>query len=301
MSRLTLGAPRAQAVVAHRLLGAMAAPRSLLATAAGALRATATTNAPRLASRRLIASTAAPLQTDESQATGVGDISMRPPRLAFVSGSSRAGSLNTKLAQAAAAVAEDMHRGTEITVVDPRAFELPVYSQDLEAAGMPEAVKELKGIFQATDAFVFACPEYNGSVTPYWKNMVDWCSRPHEDDEPMYSAFKGKAAGLVSTSPGALGGLRGLFHYRDVLGYVGVHVVAEQLAVGGGFKAFDEHGALISKSHAAMLQATVGSVWDMAAGFANKNAMCSVAEMQRRMRGQVFGEYGHIDLEALRQ
>lgn len=46
------------------------------------------------------------------------------------------------------------------------------------------------------------------------KNLLDWISRPSEKDEMMYSAFKGKAAAVMSASPGALGGLRGLVHMR---------------------------------------------------------------------------------------
>ncbi len=53
-----------------------------------------------------------------------------------------------------------------------------------------------------------------------------------------------KVAGLLSASPGALGGMRGLVHLRSILGNIGVLVVPTQFALGGAFGKFDETGEL---------------------------------------------------------
>jgi NAD(P)H-dependent FMN reductase len=48
----------------------------------------------------------------------------------------------------------------------------------------------------------------------------------------------------MSTSPGALGGLRALVHIRSVLGNLGVIVLPDQIAVAQAHEAFNPDGTL---------------------------------------------------------
>ncbi|MDP1592373.1 MAG: NAD(P)H-dependent oxidoreductase, partial [Prosthecobacter sp.] len=94
------------------------------------------------------------------------------------------------------------------------------------------------------DAFLIASPEYNSSITAVLKNALDWASRDESDDEPALSAYRGKTAALLSASPGALGGLRGLVHLRSILGNIGVIVLPDQVALPKAHEAFDDAGQL---------------------------------------------------------
>ena len=58
-------------------------------------------------------------------------------------------------------------------------------------------------------------------------------------------AFRGKGATLMSASPGALGGLRGLVHVRSILGNIGVIVLPDQIAVARAHEAFRPDGSLL--------------------------------------------------------
>ena len=49
---------------------------------------------------------------------------------------------------------------------------------------------------------------------------------------------------LFATSPGGLGGLRGLNHVRDILSGIGSLVLADQLAIPSAFTLFDEDGKI---------------------------------------------------------
>jgi chromate reductase len=49
---------------------------------------------------------------------------------------------------------------------------------------------------------------------------------------------------LISASPGALGGLRGLVHLRAILGNIGVIVLPDQAAVTKAHEVFDDKGGL---------------------------------------------------------
>ena len=58
------------------------------------------------------------------------------------------------------------------------------------------------------------------------------------------SAFKGKAAALMSASPGGLGGMRGLVTVRSILINIGVLVWPGQVAVRSAHDAFAVDGSL---------------------------------------------------------
>ena len=162
--------------------------------------------------------------------------------LAFA-GSSRKDSWNKKIGQIAAEGARE--KGAEVTWIDLKDYPMPIMDQDLEAAsGLPENAKKLKKLFIEHDGLLLACPEYNSSITPLLKNTIDWVSRPETKEETPLAAYKGKTAALVSASPGALGGLRGLVTVRSILGNIGVMVLPDQMAVSKAHEALDADGKL---------------------------------------------------------
>jgi NAD(P)H-dependent FMN reductase len=182
-------------------------------------------------------------------------------RLLALSGSTRAKSHNGTLVEIAAAAAE--RAGAEVRRIALRDFHLPLYDADLEAGdGMPGAAAELKKLFVAADGFIIASPEYNASVSAVLKNALDWISRPSGDDpsetELSLRAYRGKVAGIMSASPGAWGGVRGLAHLRQILNTVGVLVIAEQLAVPQAPNAFGTDGALVNPVHRSAIE-TIGA------------------------------------------
>ena len=177
-------------------------------------------------------------------------------KLLFFAGSARKESMNKKLAKLAADMAQDA--GAQVTHIDLKDFEMPLYDGDVEAQnGIPENAKKLKQLFVEHDGFFIASPEYNSSMPPLLKNTLDWISRPHEEKEASLIAFNGKVAALGAVSPGGLGGLRGLVSLRMMLGNIGVTVVPSQVAVGSGFQAFDENEHLKDDRQAGMLKATI--------------------------------------------
>ena len=150
----------------------------------------------------------------------------KPPKVLVFAASTRSGSFNRKLAELAAANLRAA--GMEVTLADLRDYPMPLYDADTEAAhGLPERAKAFKELALRHDAFVIASPEYNGSFSALLKNTIDWISRP-EPGEPPLAAFQGKAAVLLSASPGPGGGRRGLRHLRELLGMIGVTVVPAQ-------------------------------------------------------------------------
>jgi NAD(P)H-dependent FMN reductase len=164
------------------------------------------------------------------------------PRILALAGSTRSASYNKRLVRIAAAGAREAR--ADVEVVDLRDFPLPLFDEDLEREhGMPPAGQRLKDLFRQADGFLIASPEYNSSITAVLKNAIDWVSRPAPGEPPLV-AFAGKAAVLMSASPGGLGGLRGLVHLRSILGNIGVIVLPDQVAVPRAFEAFSPDGSL---------------------------------------------------------
>ena len=161
--------------------------------------------------------------------------------LAFA-GSTREGSFNKKLLGLAVAAARDA--GAEVTLVELKELALPLYDGDLEAQdGLPARAKGFKRMMIEHDALLIASPEYNSGISGVLKNAIDWASRP-EPNEISLVAFKEKVAAIMSASPGALGGLRGLFALRQVLANINVLVLPDQLALSKANEAFDAAGNL---------------------------------------------------------
>ena len=159
---------------------------------------------------------------------GCHDMPSNTRILAF-SGSLRTDSWNHRVVEIAAASARDA--GAEVTILRLRDHPLPLYDGDLEQEeGLPPQAVELKGLFREHDGFLIASPEYNGSYSGALKNTVDWLTRPQEG-YPGLDCFHGKVAGLLSCSPGRLGGIRGLPHLRQLLSGIGTMVLARQIAI----------------------------------------------------------------------
>ena len=164
------------------------------------------------------------------------------PRILAFAGSLRKDSYNKKLV--AVAAAGTRNAGAEVTLIDLADYPLPVFNEDLETAeGAPQSATRLKNEMKSHDGFLIGCPEYNSSITAALKNAIDWASRPAPDEESLV-CFKGKVAVLVSTSPGALGGLRGLVHVRAILSNIHVLVLPDQKAIPNATKAFNGDGSL---------------------------------------------------------
>ncbi|MCB1718915.1 MAG: NAD(P)H-dependent oxidoreductase [Candidatus Competibacteraceae bacterium] len=165
-----------------------------------------------------------------------------PVKILAFAGSTRRDSWNKKLLHIAIQGARSA--GAQVTLIDLKDFPLPLYDGDLEAtAGVPENALKLKELFKSHQGLLLACPEYNSSITAVLKNTLDWVSRPVPDEPPL-AAFKGKVVTLISASPGALGGLRGLVHVRAILGNIGCIVLPEQQAVSKASTAFNDAGSL---------------------------------------------------------
>lgn len=179
---------------------------------------------------------------------------MAAPKIVVFAGSTRAGSFNQKLADAAlAAIEAEGGAPTAISLAD---YDLPLYQGDLQAAeGIPANATRLVELFLGHQGVFVASPEYNSSFTPLLKNTFDWMSRVNLDGRPPLPAFKERAFALGAATNGAMGGYRGLTQLRSMMELgLGALVLPEMVAVGGASTAFAAEGGLANEKTAALLQ-----------------------------------------------
>ena len=184
-------------------------------------------------------------------------------------GSSRVNSFNRKLAkEAARLVRETDARPTYIELSD---LNIPLYNADLESRGTPGTVIRLKEMMHSHAGWIIASPEYNGSYTALLKNTLDWASSPAKagsecsDDEAAnwkdgMKPFAGKVVGMLSASPGALGGLRSLDHLAPLLRNLQCWLTPQQFALGRAGDAFDANGQMKDEASVAKVKAVVNQV-----------------------------------------
>jgi NAD(P)H-dependent FMN reductase len=122
---------------------------------------------------------------------------------------------------------------------------------------------KLKQIMYAHPAWIICSPEYNGSYTALLKNTIDWVSSPVKSDPDWLDGFKsfsGKVVGLLSASPGALGGLRSQSHLVPLLLNAQCWVAPKAFALSQAGEAFDAQGQLINPMHRDSVQAVIDQV-----------------------------------------
>jgi len=185
-------------------------------------------------------------------------------RLLFFAGSAREGSHNKKLARLGQKIAEA--NGIEAVFVDLSDYPMPIYHGDLEAdEGVPERARAFKALLQEYDGVMIVTPEYNASVPPLLKNMLDWVSRVK--DEP--DVYKTRVFAISGASPGYYGGMRSLLTLRQILSVgLGALVIPQQMALPRASQAFEDDGSLKDENQQKMFAGVVEALAVAARKFA---------------------------------
>jgi NAD(P)H-dependent FMN reductase len=182
-------------------------------------------------------------------------------KLLVFAGSTRQNSWNRKLANVVASMARTS--GAEVTHIELGDFDVPMYNADLEALGTPPDVMKLKQLTYEHPAWIICTPEYNASYPALLKNTLDWISSPVKGDPVWNDDFRssrGKVVGVLSASPGALGGLRSQSHLVPLLLNLHCWVAPTNFALSKAADAFDAQGHLAVEGARKKVQAVIDEV-----------------------------------------
>ncbi len=159
-------------------------------------------------------------------------------KILAISGSLRAGSLNTALLRAIIDVAPE---GMRFDMADIGS--IPHYNaDDGEPGGKPDVMRLVEQV-RAADGVLIATPEYNYSIPGVLKNAIDWVSRA--ENQP----FKAKPVGIVGASMGAIGTARAQYHLRQVFVFLDAYVMNRpEVFIGAAHTKFNDEGKLTDEA-----------------------------------------------------
>jgi chromate reductase len=168
---------------------------------------------------------------------------MATRKIAVIVGSLRKESFNRKVAKTLMLQAPPQ---LEMEIVE--IGHLPFYNQDFDD-NPPAVFTEFRATIKKFDGVLFVTPEYNRSMPGVLKNAIDVASRPYGQ-----SAWNGKPCGVVSVSPGAIGGFGANHHLRQSLVFLNMPAMqAPEAYIGGIGNQFDGDN-LINESTKKFLQ-----------------------------------------------
>jgi len=168
---------------------------------------------------------------------------MMSTKILGIPGSLRKGSLNSGLLRAAS---ESLPAGATLEIHSLAG--VPLYNYDLELAGTPEPVAELRARIGEADGLLIATPEYNYSIPGVLKNALDWASRP-----PKHSPLTRKPIAIMGVG-GMMGTVRAQNHLRQILLYHDARVMARPELFVRSRGNFDENGRLADEPTQQKLQ-----------------------------------------------
>lgn len=173
---------------------------------------------------------------------------MRTLNFLGISGSLRKASRNTGLLRAALT---QLPEGVAMDTADLSG--VPFYNADL--AEKPAAVQQVFAQIEKADALVLACPEYNYSLAPALKNVLDWASR-----EPDNRLLSGMPVAIMGAG-GGMGTSRAQYHLRQVCVYLDMHPLNKPEVFSNAFgPSFNAEGDLADEKIRGLVAELLGSL-----------------------------------------
>lgn len=157
-------------------------------------------------------------------------------KIGLLVGSLRKESYNKKIAEIAKKV---INEDNEAEIID--ISYLPFYNQDDDGAKPREEYIRIREELKKYDGYIFFTPEYNRSLTPTLKNVIDIGSR-----DPNGNLWNGKVAAVFSAAMGPSGGMKGNFALRENFVYVNLITMNQpEVYLSAIHTLFDDEGNLV--------------------------------------------------------
>lgn len=161
---------------------------------------------------------------------------MKTIKLIGIAGSLRKASTNAGLLRAAKAA---LPANVSMDIAD--LTDIPFYNADITEK--PASVQRVLAQIAEADALVLACTEYNYSIAPALKNILDWASR-----EPDNALLAGKSVALMGAG-GGMGSSRSQYHVRQCCVFLDLHPLNKPEVFSNAFTAsFDAEGNLVDEN-----------------------------------------------------
>lgn len=156
-------------------------------------------------------------------------------QLVGIAGSLRQKSTNKGLLRAAQSL---LPENVSLDIVD--LSDVPFYNEDITE--QPESVKRIIQQVKNADGLVLACNEYNYSLAPALKNILDWLSRVENN-----AVLAGKPVAIMGAG-GGMGTSRAQYHLRQVCVFLDLHPLNKPEVFSNAYSgSFDADGNLVDE------------------------------------------------------
>lgn len=160
-------------------------------------------------------------------------------KIGLIIGSLRKDSWNRKVALTAQ---ELFPEDVEAEIID--ITNVPLYNEDLDGEDVHEEYQKLRDEIREYDGYIFFVPEYNRSVAPAAKNVIDIVSK-----DPEGNSFAKKPAAIFSATMGGYGAMSGNFALRQAFTFVDMIPLQQpEVYLSSIHEAFDENGKMDDKT-----------------------------------------------------
>ncbi len=125
-------------------------------------------------------------------------------------------------------------RDISVHFIDPAEFELPLLDKmykEFPQGQAPGNMEQVAQFLKASDAFLVVTGEYNHSIPPALKNLLD-----HFQKEYLF-----KPSAIASYSAGSFGGVRAAVHLRTILAELGTPTISSMQPFPVIQDFFDDH------------------------------------------------------------
>lgn len=133
-------------------------------------------------------------------------------------------------------------RGHKATIIEPKEFPLPFLDKmhkEYPTGEAPETMEKIHMILSKSDGFMIVSGEYNHSIPPALKNMLD-----HFQSEYYF-----KPSAIACCSASTFGGVRMAMHLRAILAELGMPSIPSLFPIPKIQDAFDHEGNTIDKAY----------------------------------------------------
>ncbi len=156
-------------------------------------------------------------------------------KILIISGSTRTGRHSHKLALALQHKLASKENVISVDVLDIAAYSIPTFEATFSKLPNPnDILLEIQTILNNADAMVFLSPEYHGSFTGSFKNLIDF----------YWTEFQKKPIGVATTSTGRYGGINASSEMQQLVLSLGAFPMPVKLIVPAIQNAFNEEGAI---------------------------------------------------------
>lgn len=182
----------------------------------------------------------------------------RKPRITAIGGSAEENSSTLSILKYTAS--QLISRGADVTVIDIREFNLPMYTYPRSGITPDKKLSAFMMTISSSDGYLFASPEYHGTVSAAFKNIIDHFEFLAENDPPYLT---GKPVGLIAAAGAENAGYNTLQTMINIVHSLRGIVAPSSLAIGSATKQVNAAGQIINETITRKLNRLAAEVFDL--------------------------------------